>query len=125
MSNAPLVAIATVALASLALAPPPPGPGQLVVWGLPSDPLVTHVPTGAFVSLAAGGAQQTLAIRDNGKLYLNDAVGQVPQFDSNWDSPTVCAAGMGRNHLLAIRPDGGSSPGPKPPEPGLQRPGSS
>ena len=107
MSNAPLVAIATVALASLALAPPPPGPGQLVVWGLPSDPLVTHVPTGAFVSLAAGGAQQTLAIRDNGKLYLNDAVGQVPQFDSNSDDPTVCAAGMGRNHLLAIRPDGG------------------
>ena len=68
--------IAVVAFVTSALVPPSALCGPLVVWGAPADPLVQEgALAGDFVSVAAGGALQTLAIRANGTLYLS---GEAP-----------------------------------------------
>ncbi len=78
--------------------------GPLAVWdGLGPRP----VDAGNFVYLAAGGATQTLAIKADGSLYLSPhAMAQISQPPEEFSRGPYVAAGMGRNHLLAIRPDG-------------------
>ena len=78
--------------------------GRLAVWdGLGPRP----VPAGNFVYLAAGGATQTLAIKADGTLYLSPhAMAQITQPSEEFSRGPYVAAGMGRNHLLAIRLNG-------------------
>ena len=77
--------------------------GPLAVW----DRLVSRpVDAGNFVYLAAGGATQTLAIKADGSLYLSDVMPQITEVPAEFLTGPYVAAGMGRNHLLAIRPDG-------------------
>lgn len=75
--------------------------GPLAVWdGL--GPLPGSA--GNFVYLAAGGATQTLAIKADGSLYLSPhAMEQISQPSEEFSRGPYKAAGMGRNHLLAIR----------------------
>src|SRR5689334_10208562 len=55
------IAFAVLSAGAVALAAIFSEPGRLVVWGLETNPLViSGAPTGAFISLAAGGQQQTL-----------------------------------------------------------------
>jgi hypothetical protein len=80
--------------------------GPLAVWGV--DPFAHTSTPGDFVALAAGGALQTLAIRANGTLCLSSDGDPTADFippvaDQN---SAFLAVGMGRNHALAIRPDG-------------------
>ena len=108
------IVLAAVAFAALALAPVSVGPGQIVVWG--TDQLAQEgAEPGNFVSLAAGGALQTLAIREDGTLYQSGGTtggqpggtGGVPEIPSTLRGLQFSAVGMGRNHGLAIRLDGG------------------
>ena len=102
------VVIALIATGTFVLADISSEPGRLVVWGMNTDPLVMEgAPSGAFVSLAAGGNVQTLAIRADGTLSLSPAGGLVPAIPDVFADSTFCAVGLGRNHGLAIRPDGG------------------
>jgi hypothetical protein len=101
------VMIAAIASSTFVLAGLSSEPGRLVVWGMNTDPLVMEgAPSGEFVSLAAGGNGQTLAIRADGTLSLNPAGGLVPTIPDVFADSTFCAVGLGRNHGLAIRPDG-------------------
>src|SRR5262249_34626044 len=100
--------ICAVALTVLALVPRSASSGPLVSWGG-----AFLVPEGDFVSLAAGGALQTLAIRADGTLYLSELPPVQPPCSPQVFQPIptppqgrFLAVGMGRNHALAIRPDG-------------------
>jgi hypothetical protein len=100
-------AIAVVASGTFVVAELSSAPGRFVVWGADTDPLVVDgAPSGEFVSLAAGGAQQTLALRADRRLFINAAAGQAPPVPAALASDPFCAVGMGRNHGLAIRPNG-------------------
>jgi hypothetical protein len=98
--------IAVIVFVTLALVPRAARSGPLDVWG--TDLLASQgAPTGDFVSLAAGGALQTLAIRSDGTLYLSGGnTGLIPAIPSTVAGLPFQAVGMGRNHALAIRPDG-------------------
>jgi hypothetical protein len=100
-------ALTVTTCASLALGTMAVSPGALAVWGLPTDPLVLlGPPDGAFLALAAGGNQQTLAIRSDRTLYLSPAAGLIPEIPSDLADQEFCGVGMGRGHGLAIRHDG-------------------
>jgi hypothetical protein len=101
-----LIAGAVVALSGVAIAQGPVSGGRLIVWGTVSA-LTPPPGSGDFVALAAAGGAQTLAIRSDGKLYLSSASGGIPAIEgTSLATDEFCGVGMGRNHLLAIRPDG-------------------
>ena len=102
-----VVTIAVLGAGAVVLAALFSEPGRLVVWGADTNPLViAGAPSGEFVSLAAGGQQQTLALRADRTLYLNPATGAAPPVPETFAGQEFCAVGIGRTHALAIRPDG-------------------
>lgn len=86
-----------------AVAAPAGGPGPIVWWG------TTEVaPDGKFVALAAGGALQTLALRVNKTLYLSGGrTALVPPIPDAMAHQRYSAIGLGRQHGLGVRVDGG------------------
>jgi hypothetical protein len=98
--------IGVIALGALPIAQGTVSPGPLVVWG--TDNLAqTGPPAGDFSALASGGGLQTLALTADGRLYLNvgGPISQPPI-----TALRFTAVGVGRDHGLAIRTDGGILP---------------
>lgn len=105
------ILVAVLASGSLVLATLSSTPGRFVVWGADDSPLVASgAPSGDFLALAAGGSNQTLAIRADRTLYVNPL--PVPPTGSTpipepveFAGQEFCAVGTGRSHGLAIRRD--------------------
>jgi hypothetical protein len=98
------VAIVTLALATLGQAADPVPAGPLVAWGTDSFVTSEQPVPGQFRRLAAGGNTQTLAIKEDGTLYLSGGT-TIPQVPVEYRSLRFRAVGMGRGHGLAIRED--------------------
>lgn len=98
-----VIAVSVVALSGVALAHGPVSPGPLFVWGTGGAQVA---PAGDFLALAAAGGAQTLAIRADRTLYLSPAAGGIPAIPAALATAEFDGVGMGRNHALAIRPDG-------------------
>lgn len=105
-----LAAVAAL-LVLVAAAPRVSAQGSLVAWGDDSSGLVTGVPAGTFIAVAAGnsawydaGDDHAVAIRSNGTLasWGNDGYGQV----SGTPAGTFSAVAAGTYHNVAIRTDG-------------------
>jgi alpha-tubulin suppressor-like RCC1 family protein len=98
--------IALLALAASAVAAPGPTPGPLSFWG--TSPATLDEP---FVALAEGGTFQTLALRVDRTLFLSSAGASdtIPPIPEALAQQQFRAIGMGRNHALGIRVDGGIS----------------
>lgn len=96
--------------------------GELFVSGFDSAHQVTEAPTGDIRAIAQGGALQGLAIRQDRTLVLwgappltdpftippgglGDPVA-IPPIPPELAGETFVAAGIGRFHAMAIRPDG-------------------
>jgi hypothetical protein len=109
MSRVLVAIIAVVGFDALPFAQYGASPGPMVVWGTNEN--APGAPAGDFRALAAAGGAQTLAIRADGTLYLSSVPADLPPNSGIPEYPglatdTFVGVGMGRNHALAIRPDG-------------------
>jgi alpha-tubulin suppressor-like RCC1 family protein len=83
--------------------------GELVVWGDDTSGQLSDAPVGDVISkIAAGGARQGLAIRDDGSLVLWGGLGvsaAVPPIPASMATESYIDAYIALTYMLAIRRD--------------------